>query len=161
MDRLIDTHTPILALPFIVPSTSSPAWISLKNADRVTAVIHTSNAASGVTGSAITLRQATAVAGTSAKALAFTRYYAVQGTGVQSGALTETTATSNTFTPANTNSNRGLFVIDIDPATLDTNNGFDCFQVATADATAQGVTVSYIVHGSRYRTVPDGVYNAD
>lgn len=160
MDRFIDTHTPILAFPPAVPSSADPAWISLKNADKVTVLITTSNATT-VTGSAIGLQQATAVAGTSAKTLNFTRYYAVQGTGTQSGALTETTAVSNTFTPANTNNNRGLFVIDVDASTLDTNNGFDCFRVSLGNATAQTVGVSYIVHGSRYRTVPDGVYNAD
>ena len=160
MDRLIDTHTPILAFPPAVPSSASLPWISLKNVDRLTVLITYANGTT-VTGSAIGLQQATSVAGGGAKTLNFTRYYGVQGSAPQSGAVAELTAVSNTFTPATTNNNVGQFVIDIDPAWLDTNNGFDCFRVTLGNATAQTVSVEYVVHGVRYRTVPDGVYNAD
>lgn len=125
-----------------VPSTSTPDYVSLKNVHRLTAVISVNNG-TGVTGSAITLKQATAVAGTSEKELAFSKVYRNVDCGAADG-LTEAAVTSNTFTTATTSSKQLLYVIDIDPSTLDVNNGFDCVRVGTGDAVNATVSVLYI-----------------
>jgi hypothetical protein len=61
--RLIDKQKVVVGLHAIVPSTSTPKYVSLKDYRHVTAIVSFKNATT-VTGSAITLKQATAVAGT-------------------------------------------------------------------------------------------------
>lgn len=133
----------VVGLPPRTPSTSTPDYVSLKNVLRMLAIITVDNATT-VTGSAITLKQATAVAGTSEKALAFSTVYA--NTDIDAGdTLTETAVASNTFTTDATDNKNLLYVIDIDPASLDTNNGFDCVRVGTGNATAAVVSVTYLL----------------
>jgi hypothetical protein len=143
MGLFTNRHTIVEGLAAVVPSTSTPDYISLKNVHRITAVITAKNATT-VTGSAVTLKQASAVAGTGEKALAFSRYRANADTGA-SDLFTDATATSNTFTMQAVNSKNAIYTIDIDPATLDQANGFDCVRVGVGDATAQTVSVYYIV----------------
>ena len=128
---------------FAAASSASPQYVSLKNARHVTAVVTFSNNTT-VTGAAITLSQATAVAGTGAKTLAFTKVWLNSDSGA-SDALVETTVSSNTFTFDDTDSKRGVAVIEIPAESLDTNNGFDCVRVNVANSTAQVVHVTYIV----------------
>ena len=104
---------------------------------------------STVTGSAITLKQATAVAGTSEKALAFTTYWSNIDTGA-GDTLSEATASSNTFTTDATNSKNLMYVLEVDADDLDIDNGFDCVRVGTGNATAATVTVLYILSQPRY-----------
>jgi len=131
-----------------VPSTAAPQYVSLKNYNHLTIVLNVLNATT-VTGSAVTLLQATAVAGTSAKALAFTKMWA--NTDAAAGdTLTETAVTSNTFTTGTTNSKRLQYVIEIDVEMLDLDNGFDCVRVALADATAATITATYVLSGCRH-----------
>lgn len=147
--RLVETHKIVNALGAVVPSSSTPDYVSLKDYAHVTAIISVKNATT-VTGSAITLKQAKAVAGTDEKDLAFTKVWA--NTDVAAGdTLTETAVTSNTFTTNATNSKELLYVIEVDTAELDTNNGFDCFRVGTGNATAATVSVTYILGGARYQ----------
>jgi hypothetical protein len=73
--RFVDSEKLVMALHGIVPSSSSPKWVSLKDYAHVTAMVSFKNATT-VTGSAIGLAQATAVAGTGTKALAFTTMWA-------------------------------------------------------------------------------------
>lgn len=127
----------------VVPSTSTPDYISLKNAESVEVLVFVKNATT-VTGSAITLKQATAVAGTSEKELAFTTYFRNLDTGT-SDVFTEATASSNTFTTDATNSKNQIYRIPVDPASLDVANGFDCLRAGTGDATAATVSVYYLV----------------
>lgn len=145
---LVSTTKIVTGLAPILPSTSTPDYVSLKDASHFTAVILVDNATT-VTGSAITLKQATAVAGTSEKALAFTKMWANTDTGA-SDALVETAVTSNTFTTDSTNNKNLMYVIEVDANELDTNGGFDCIRVGTGDATAAVTSVTYILSGLRY-----------
>ncbi len=146
--RLVDSAKLVTGLDSIVPSSSTPDYVSLKNYGHFTAVILVKNATT-VTGSAITLKQATAVAGTSEKALAFTKVWSNIDTGA-TDTLVETTVSSNTFTTDSTNSKNLMYVIEVDAAELDTANGFDCIRVGTANATAATVTVLYVLSNPRY-----------
>lgn len=143
LNILDDIHI-VEGLGPVVPSTSTPDYISLKNAHSVGVLIHVKNATT-VTGSAITVKQATAVAGTSEKALSFTTYYKKEDTAAADAPWTKSTATSDTFTTLATNSLNSLYFIPIDPASLDTANGFDCIRAGTGDATAATVSVYYLI----------------
>jgi hypothetical protein len=147
--RLVETFKFVNALGSVVPSTSTPDYVSLKDYQHFTAVINVKNATT-VTGSAITLKQATAVAGTSEKALSFSKVWANTDVAA-SDTLVETTVTSDTFTTAAVNSKEMQYIIEVDAASLDTNNGFDCIRVGTGDATAATVSVTYILSGARYQ----------
>ena len=148
MLQALDKGKFVTGLAPITPSTSTPDYVSLKNFQKFTAVICVDNGAT-VTGSDITLHQATAVAGTSEKALAFSTYYANTDTAA-SDTLTATTATSNTFTTDTTNAKNLLYVIEVDSADLDMNNNFDCIRVGTANAANTVLSVVYYLHGPRY-----------
>jgi hypothetical protein len=148
---LVQTAKLVTGLDSVVPSTSTPDYVSLKDYAHFTAVILVKNATT-VTGSAITLKQATAVAGTSEKALSFTKMWANLDTAA-SDALVETAVTSDTFTTLTTNSKNQMYVIEVDAAQLDVSNGFDCIRVGTADATAATVTVLYVLSSPRYSQV--------
>jgi hypothetical protein len=142
----------------VAPSSSTPDYVSLKDVKSVEVVITGLNGAT-VTGSAITLLQAKAVAGTNAKALAFTTYYANTDP-VNSAVMTAATASSNTFTTVNTNAVTFLYRIPVDPATLDSANGFDCLRAATANAVNSTITVHYILepkYGGNAATMPNVV----
>jgi hypothetical protein len=66
-----------------------------------------------VTGSAVTLKQATAVAGTGEKALAFTRMLAnIDLAAAQT--MVETAVVANTFTTDTTNSKNLRYIIEVD-----------------------------------------------
>lgn len=145
---LVNTRKIVVAFHAAVPSSASPAWVSLKDYAHVTVILPFENATT-VTGSAITLSQATAVAGTGAKTLGFTEMWANIDDSA-SAVLTKTAVASNTFTIDNTNSKKGVYVIEIDSDSLDTDNGFDCFRVGIANATAQTVGALYILGGARY-----------
>jgi hypothetical protein len=150
--RFIDKFRYVPALHAVVPASSTPKWVSLKDFTHATIIISFKNATT-VTGSAITLSQATAVAGTSAKALGFSKMWA-NVDDAASIALTETAVTSDTFTTDATNSKTGFYIIEVDADDLDVANGFDCIRAATANATAATLEVSYILTGPRYSGGP-------
>ncbi len=141
---------PVLALAPILPSSSTPDYVSLKNFARFTAIIAQDNATT-VTGSAITLKQATAVAGTGEKALAFTKMYTVANIAT-TDLLVETAVTSDTFTTDATNAINSLYVIEVEASELDVANDFDCIRVGTGDAVALVLSVTYLLWPSRYAT---------
>lgn len=124
------------------------AYVSLKNYRRVTVVLDILNATT-VTGTAVTLKQATAVAGTGEKALAFTRMLANVDVGA-SQAMTETAVSNNTFTSNTTNSKRLRYIIDVNADDLDAAGGFDCFRVDADSAVNSIGQVSYILYGARF-----------
>lgn len=138
----------VTGLAPITPSTSTPDYVSLKNYGKVTAIITADNATT-VTGSAITLKQATAVAGTGEKALAFTKVWANTDTGA-ADALTETAVTSDTFTTDTTNAKNLMYVLEVDATDLDMDNSFDCIRVGTADAVSTVVSVVYVLWDGKY-----------
>lgn len=132
----------------VVPSSTVPDYVSLKNYHKLTVVISALNGTT-VTGSAITLLQAQAVANTGEKALAFTKVYANTDT-ANSDTLTETAVTSNTFTTNATNSRSLLYVIEVDPASLDTANGFDCVRLGTGNGVNTTVSGVYVLWPAKY-----------
>lgn len=133
-----------------VPSTSTPDYVSLKNFERMTIIILVKNATT-VTGSAITVKQATAVAGTGEKAVAFSTAYRNIDTAA-ADVLASFAVTSNTFTTDSTNSKNLMYVIEIKAEDLDVANGFDCVRAGTGDATAATVTVLYALWGAKFQT---------
>jgi hypothetical protein len=148
--KLHEFAYPITGLAPVTPSSSVPDYISMKMVGRIGAVILVKNATT-VTGSAITLKQATAVAGTSEKALSFTTAWRNIDTAAAGGdILAEFAVSSDTFTTDNTNSKDLIYVIDIHKDMLDVANGFDCVRVGTGNATAAVLSVLYLCYGNRY-----------
>lgn len=139
----------------VVPSTSTPDYVSLKNFERIAIIIMVKNATT-VTGSAITLKQATSVAGGSEKALSFSRAFRNLDTAA-ADALAEFAVTSDTFTTNNTNSKNLMYVIEVKAEDLDVNNGFDCIRAGTGDATAATVTVLYALFGAKFPTTSPAI----
>jgi hypothetical protein len=126
-------------------------YVSLKNYRKCRVTIDIADG-TAVTGSAVTLKQATAVAGTGEKALAFTRMLANIDTGA-SQTMVETAVVSNTFTTDTTASKNKRYVIDVDADSLDSANGFDCFRVdgtGHAATASRGFTVSFDLYGAKY-----------
>jgi hypothetical protein len=134
--NIIGKNHVVTGLAPILPNSSTPDYVSLKNHSKFTA-------------SAITLKQATAVAGTSEKALAFSWVYQNEDTAA-SDVLVKTAVTSDTFTTDDTNAKNLIYVIEADVADLDVSGGFDCVRVGAGDAVASIVSITYILGGSRY-----------
>lgn len=146
--NFLDMGHVITGLAPITPSSSTPDYVSLKGYDRMVAVIIADNG-STVTGSAITLKQASDVSATGEKALEFDTMYANIDTGAAS-TLTETAVTSDTFTTDTTDAKNLLYVIDVPLDNLDTTNGFDCVRVGTGNAANTVLSVIYILYSSKY-----------
>lgn len=150
--RQVDKLKFLRALHSVTPSSSTPKWVSLKSYNHITIIIAFKNATT-VTGSAITLLQATAVAGTGSKALAFSKMWAVVDD-ASTAVPVETAVAANTFTTAAVDSKTGFYVIEVDADDLDINNGFDCIRAGTGNGTATTLTVDYILSGARYGGEP-------
>jgi hypothetical protein len=143
--RLVDRAQIVQALEAknYTGAAGTGAYISLKNAGHVTIVIQTGAWAGGT--AAVTLKQATAIAGTANKALSFgTQYTNVAGT--TTDLLTATAVASDTF---NLSAANATHVIEVDAASLDIANGFDCLslQVASPGANADLYAAFYVVDG--------------
>ncbi len=141
--NLVEQAKIVTGLAPILPSSSTPDYVSLKGYERMTAIILVDNATT-VTGSAITVKQATTVAAAGEKAVAFTEMFGNIDTGA-SDALVSTAVTSDTFTTDGTNAKNLMYVIEITHDMLDVDNNFDCVRIGTANATAAIVSVCYIL----------------
>lgn len=131
-----------------VPSSTTPDYVSLKNYGRCCIIITGLNTTT-VTGSAITVKQATAVANTGETALAFdTAYRNLDVTATDT--LESFTVSSNTFTTDATNSINFMYVIDIRPEMLDQANNYDCIRLGTGNATNATLNATYILYPARY-----------
>lgn len=146
--RLVDSAKPVTGLDSIVPSTSTPDYVSLRDYQHFTAIILVKNATT-VTGSAITLKQATSAAAGGEKPLAFSTVWANVDTAA-GDALTKTAVVSDTFTTDSTDNKKLMYVIEVDASELDTSNGFNFIRVGTGNATAATVTVLYVLSSPRY-----------
>mgnify|MGYP003525780652 FL=1 len=151
--RLDEVVTPIVAAAglLLTSTLGDTDYVSLKGYRRCQIIISIADGTT-VTGSTITLKQATDVAGTGEKALAFTRMLANTDYAA-SKAMTETVVASNTFTTQTTNSKDSLYIIDVDVESLDLANGFDCLRVdgtGHAATASRGVVVLYNLYGARY-----------
>ena len=146
--RLIDTVKIVNGIsPIDFDGGVTTDWVSLKNYNHCTVVISL-----GVVGGAenISLDQATAVDGTATKA------YAAFDTIYVNAAVSATdtlvkTDTSGTDLHAHSTANGQMFVIEVDAATLDVANGFDCLNV---DVSTPGVatfgSIVFIMSEPRY-----------
>lgn len=151
--RLDEQVTPVVgAIGLLLTSTLGDTdYVSMKGYARCQIVIAIADGTS-VTGSTITLKQATDVAGTSEKALAFTRMLSNTDLAASKN-LAETAVTSNTFTTQTTNSKDSLYIIDVKAEDLDTANGFDAIRVdgtGHAATASRGAIVLYNLYGKRY-----------
>ena len=151
--RLDERVYPVVAAAglLLTSTLGDTTYVSMKGYQRCQIIISIADGTT-VTGSTITLKQATAVAGTSEKELAFTRMLANTDY-VASKTMTETAVTSNTFTTQTTNSKDSLYIIDVDASDLDVANGFDCLRVdgtGHAATASRGCVVLYNLYGARY-----------
>lgn len=147
----------VIGLDPVTPSTSVPDYVSLKNFERCCIIILVKNATT-VTGSAITVKQATAVGGTGEKALSFTKAYRNVDTGAAGGdVLSEFAVSSDTFTTQAVNSKNAMYVIEVKAEDLDVNNGFDCIRAGTGDGTATTITVLYALFGAKFPTTVSAI----
>lgn len=145
-------QTVVAAAGLLLTSTlGDTTYVSMKNFARARITIVIADGTT-VTGSAITLKQATAIAGTSEKALAFTRMLANTDYAA-SKTMVETAVTSNTFTTQTMNSKDSVYIIDVDASDLDIAGGFDCIRVdgtGHAATASRGVVVLYDLYGAKY-----------
>jgi hypothetical protein len=120
-------------------------YVSLKTVGQLTIIIQTGAWAAGT--AAVTLLQATAVAGTGAKALGFAFQWNDVAT---SGTLVQTAVVADTFTIGVANK---LYVIEVDPRSLDIQGGFDCVTLAVASpgVNADFYSVVYMCTDLRYQ----------
>jgi len=130
-------------------------YVSMKNYQRITIVIHTGAWAAGT--AAVTLSEALNVAGGTPVALNMDWMYT--GT-VASGALTRTAVVADTFNLAVADS---LYVIDVDASELNIGGGYDCISVLIAQPGANNdfYNVDYFLHDARYAeaTPPSAIVN--
>jgi hypothetical protein len=138
----------VTGLAPITPSTSTPDYVSLRGYERCCIVIVVDNA-TPVTGSAITVKQASAVAGTGEKAVSFSTMWANTDTGA-GDALTATAVTSDTFTTDTTANKNLLYVIEVRTDDLDLANNFDCIRAGTGNAVNTVLAVLYLLYPARY-----------
>lgn len=148
MNKFLENHQiEVAAVP--VDTTGAAVagdWMSMKDYARCTVLIMQGAWAGGTP--AVTLKQATAVAGTGTKTLGFTKK--VSKVGLTGAVWVAADVTSDTFDlPATANT---ITAIEVSAESLDTDNGFDCFQVAIASpgANADLIAVAYILSGARY-----------
>jgi hypothetical protein len=139
----------------VVPSSSTPDYVSLKGYERAAVIVQVKNATT-VTGAAIALKQATSIAGAGEKPLAFDRVMRNLDTAA-GDVLAEAAVSSNTFTTDNTNSKNQMFVIEVQAEDLDVDGGFDCIRADVGDATAATVSILYALFGAKFPTSKSAV----
>lgn len=122
-------------------------YISLKNAGHVTVLVHVNQANAATV--AITIEQAKAVAGTDSKAIANeVPIYLVADAATSDAWVAQTAAVSYTTTDT---LKEKLVAFEIDAASLDLANGFDCICVkAGASNAANILSAQYILSDLRY-----------
>lgn len=141
--RTVDKLKVVPAFFAAVPSGASPTYVSMKGYNNLTVVLHWKNT-TGVTGSAITVNQATLVNGANAKAAPIDLAWVSNDT-ANSVALTQLTVASNTYTLSNTANATGIGILEIRADRMDLANGFTSLQVGLANATNQTVEAMYIM----------------
>lgn len=158
-NRLVDNAKIVWgAAPKNYSSTAmTEKYVSLKNYNHCTIIIKTGAWAAGT--AAVTINQATDVSATGAKALGFsTQFTNVSNTSTDT--LVSTAVSSNTF---NLNTANTIYIIEVDAATLDVTNSFDCIslEVASPGANADLYDVTYILsqprHASQVSTMPSAI----
>lgn len=131
----------------ITGAAQTGQWISLKYYRNLLIVLNQGAWAGGTP--AVTLSQAKDVAGLDAKPLAFLRRFQ-QAWNTGATGYVESVVTSNTFNlPATPNL---MHLIEVEAASLDTGNGFDCVRVniASPGANADLLSAYYVLGKARY-----------
>lgn len=144
--RLDEMGHVVTGLAPIAPSSSTPDFVNLEGYARCSIIIAGDNGAT-VTGSAISLLQATDGSNTGGATLSFTRMLANVDTGA-SDVFTETAVTSNTFTTVTTDNKNYLYVIDVKAEDLTEGKNF--IRAVTGNAVNSVVSVIYVLYGARY-----------
>lgn len=137
----------VMGFPPAASGTSD--YVSLKGCAKMTAILILDNATT-VTGSAITINEATTVAGGSATPLlvgSSTTGYRSIDTGA-GDTLASFAIASGTFTTDTTNDKNLIYVIEINAADL--SDGFDCIQIANASGSATVIGIVYLLWPMRY-----------
>jgi hypothetical protein len=155
--RLDEQIVPIVAAGglLLTSTLGDTTYVSMKGYRRCSILLWIADGTT-VTGSTITLKQATVVAGGgSEKALGFTRMLANTDYAA-SKTMVETAVVSNTFTTQTTNSKDSFYIIDVDADDLDAANGYDCLRVdgtGHAATASRGCVVIYLMYGARYNGI--------
>ncbi|NCC76951.1 MAG: hypothetical protein EOM08_11015 [Clostridia bacterium] len=133
--------------PVVGTSAAAGDYISLKNAGHVTVLVHVTQANAAPV--AITIEQAKAVAGTDSKIITnAVPIYLVADAATSDAWVRQTDAVAFTTSAA---TKHKLVAFEIDAASLDQANGFDCICVkAAASDTANLVAAQYILSDLRY-----------
>lgn len=122
-------------------------YVTLKDAARAYIVVHIAQGNAATV--AISPKQASAVAGTGVKAISACRIWANQDTASSDTLVAQTSAVSFTTSAALANK---LVVFEVDAASLDVSNGFDCLTVVTGASNAANLTQATVVLvGHRYQ----------
>lgn len=157
--RVVDQYIVETLLAPQTPSTSTSPWINMAKFPRVSIILSVLNATT-VTGSAITLSQATSSGGAGSKTLAFSQNWSYSYTSTQIDQLTNNPVSSNTFTTLATNSATALYVIEVLDTDLDLTNNFQWIQVALAtgvSTTIAAIGLLYPRYGGNYASNPSGL----
>ncbi len=136
VQKLIDKAHPVAILP-PVALTGTAQYVNMGKYSHLSIVLTVNNGAAP-TGSDVSLLQAQDVSGTGAKALAFTRVFRALDVAnadetLENDVLEEVTVASDTFATDATANQAGMYVIEIEAADLDVNEGFTSVQLVNAN----------------------------
>jgi hypothetical protein len=123
------------------------AYVSLKNVNLAFVVVHITQGNAATI--ALTIEQATAVAGTSSKAITVSVPIWSNLDVSASDALVRRTDAVSYTTDAGVKNK--IVVFQIDPATLDIANGFDCIVVKTGASNVANITQAVYLLDERYQ----------
>lgn len=141
-------------------SASTDVYITTKNAPAVAFIIQTGAWVTSAT-AAVTLLQSAGVNGASNKACEMDWVYTNAGN-TSLSIINATTVVSNTFNLTTANA---TYVVELDCATMDINNGYDCVAIHVAtpgsNSCVYGVCAVLVGGGLRYmsNTPPDAFSN--
>lgn len=122
------------------------AYVSLKGAHKAYVIVHIEQANAATV--QVSVNQATAVAGTSAKAITTARIWSNLDAATSDELVRRTDAANYTTDAA---LKTKVVVIEIDPASLDQANGFDCIAVVTGASNVANLTQAvYVLTPLRY-----------
>jgi len=122
-------------------------YVSLKNCNKASVVVHVAQGAADVM--AISIEQATVVAGTDSKVITNVVPIWSNLDCAATDTLVRRTDAVNYSLDAGVK--HKMVVFQIDPASLDIDNGFDCITVKTAASNAANITsAAYYLCGLRY-----------
>lgn len=127
-------------------AASTDVYVSLKDTAHATIVLQCGAWAGGT--AAVTLLQATTVGAAGSKALAFDTVY-TNVVDPTTSVLTKTAVVSNTF---NLTAANAVYLIEVDAASLDIANSFDCLcvHVATPGSNADYYSAVAVLAPDRY-----------